>query len=185
MRITSCVVRVKSNHIQQFFNPFFTFCPRTSHTMNIKSFTNNICYSKTRIQRCIRILEYHLHIPAHSFHLFWRQLCNIRSIEHDTTRSRLVQTKNRPSSCRFTTTRFTNETQCFAFSNGEADIIYSFKNIAATYIKVFFKAINLNQILAHCELPSLAIGCSSQQRAVCVSLNSVAPGSIRSQIFIA
>ncbi|MMZ65771.1 hypothetical protein D1872_282040 [compost metagenome] len=50
MRITSCMVRIKSNHIQQLFHPFFTFCTGTSHTMNVQSFSNDICDGKPWVQ---------------------------------------------------------------------------------------------------------------------------------------
>ncbi|MNC40476.1 hypothetical protein D3C75_891880 [compost metagenome] len=68
MRITCGMVMVESNHIQQLFNPFFAFCTASSHPVNVQRLANDIRNRKPRIQRCVRVLENHLHIAAHSLH---------------------------------------------------------------------------------------------------------------------
>ncbi|MNG36334.1 hypothetical protein D3C84_1233330 [compost metagenome] len=68
MRIPGSMVMVETNHIQQLFNPFFTFSTASGHTVNIQCFADDIRDRKTRIKRCVRILEDHLHIATHSFH---------------------------------------------------------------------------------------------------------------------
>ncbi|MNW52081.1 hypothetical protein D3C74_295880 [compost metagenome] len=160
VRITRCMVRVQTNHIEQLFDAFFAFRVRTGHPVDIQRFADDICNGKARVQRCIWILEDHLHIATHGLHLLWRQLVDIHAVKADTAGCRFIQTKDRTACGRFTATRFTNESKRFAFSDRKANIVDGFQNVAAADIKVFFQTFNFNQgfSFAHDDCTSLAIG---------------------------
>ena len=103
--------------------------------MNINSLSNNILYSHSGIQRCVRVLENNLHFPSIGKHILLDFLFRIKddiSAISDTSAGRLCQTKDRTACCSFAAAGLSYQTKGFSLIDKEGNIIHSLNHLIAS-----------------------------------------------------
>src|SRR4051812_18594334 len=91
--------------------------------MDLNRLANNIANRHAWIERCIGILEDHLHVTTNSTHLPTTQLGQIPTLENHLAGCRLVQLKNRPPGSRFSASRLTHQAERLTTFDGHVDTI--------------------------------------------------------------
>src|SRR5262245_12145694 len=100
---------------------------RTAYrSMNRKRLTDDRPDSHPRIQRSIRILENDLHVAPLPAQFLLSQRQQINAIEQNRSSIRLEQTQDRATRRGFSAAGLPDQTERFAFVDGEADVIDCF-----------------------------------------------------------
>ena len=115
--------------IDQITYPFGDFLLRVASRQPHR-FGHNIKNGHPRIQGRIRVLEYHLDIPAHSPQLFFIQgrelYFLIVKMKFNASFRRFNDSQNRPAQSRFSAARFPNHSQHLIFLYLKRHIIHRF-----------------------------------------------------------
>ena len=92
VRVAAYMVRLQSDHFQQRLDAFYLFF-RGTNFMYLHRLADQVAYSKTRIERSVRILKYDLHSLFIWGKLFIRQVGDVIPIEEDLSIRRFIQSK--------------------------------------------------------------------------------------------
>jgi ABC-type oligopeptide transport system ATPase subunit len=77
-----------------------------------------------RVERSVRVLEDHLHLPAQRLQLAAGELGDVAALEVDRARGELEQADDAAAERRLAATRFAHEPECLAGSHLEADAVH-------------------------------------------------------------
>jgi hypothetical protein len=97
-----------------------------AYPMLLKWFTNYVSDPHSRIERGVRILEDHLKVAPHATQLLPLNLGEILPIEKHMTGRWAIELKHGSSQGALPTSRFTDKTERFSTSNGQAHVIDCF-----------------------------------------------------------
>ena len=128
VNVTHCMLGVQTYHIQQFQNQtfflFFVFC----QTMNADTFRNDVIYFLMWVQRCVWVLEDHLHLFGEVKAFLLGQLVDIFALVLHFAAGLWQHTDAGFAAGGFTTAGLTNDTQCFTFMDHEGNVIHCFQH---------------------------------------------------------
>ncbi len=94
--------------------------------MHRQWFTNDPGNRPARIERSVRVLEYHLHPLPQGAQVFPAGLGQVLTFIKDTTFRRSVQLDQGPAGGGLPAAAFTNQAQGFTAVNIEGDVVYRF-----------------------------------------------------------
>ena len=104
----------------QFF--FFAFC--FGQPMHAQGPRDDFADAHMRVERGVRVLEDHLHVPPQAAHIASALRAQINATERDLPRRRRVEIQNGAPGGRLATTAFTDQTQSLALHDVESDAVH-------------------------------------------------------------
>jgi hypothetical protein len=92
--------------------------------MHLEGLTDDVAHGHARIERCVGVLEDHLHPAAHLAHLLAAERRELGAVELHRPRGRLVKLEDRASGRRLAAARLAHETQRLALLHEEVDAVH-------------------------------------------------------------
>ena len=91
--------------------------------VNQHGLRDDLAYGHARIERAVRVLEYHLHLAAVELQLFAVRARHVRAVEDYLPRRRVFEPQQRAADRGFATTGFADQAHCFAAPDFERQAI--------------------------------------------------------------
>src|SRR5919198_10596 len=91
--------------------------------MHLDRLADDVAHRHARVERGVRVLEDHLHPPAHAAHLLAGKARELGAIELHRAGGRLVELEDRAPRRRLAATRLADETKRLALLDEEIDAV--------------------------------------------------------------
>ena len=115
--------RRQADQIKQFAHPLAR-AARRHQTVQAQRTAENLAHRHARIERCIRILEDHLHASAQRTDLRLTDVRDVLAVEHDAALGRFGQTHHHTRERRFAAAGFADQADRFAGEHVEIDAVH-------------------------------------------------------------
>ena len=153
MRIAVGVLAHQPNAVQQLIYPPALFLLRFKVGMKIQSFTYYVHNRHARIERCIRVLEYHLHFFAVWQQFLFGKVAYVLPVKNYSAVGRLIKPRYRAANGGFAAARFAYQPQRFVAHDIKAYMVNAFDRLllfaekALRLIEILCQAFNLQQLI--------------------------------------
>ena len=153
MRITVGMFAHQPHTVKQFIHPLALFFLRFKVGMKIQSFAYYVHNGHARIERSIRVLEYHLHFFAVWQQFLFGKVAYILPVKDDFAVGRLIKPCYRAANGCFAAARFAYQPQRFVAHNVKGYVVNAFDYLlllaekSLRLIEILCQAFNLQQLI--------------------------------------
>ena len=153
MRITVGMFAHQPHTVQQLIYPPALFLLRFKIGMKIQSFTYYVHNRHARIERSIRVLEYHLHLFAVWQQFLFGKVAYVLPVKNYSAVGRLIKPRYRAANSGFTAARFAYQPQRFVAHDIKAYMVNAFDYLlllaekSLRLIEILCQVFNLQQLI--------------------------------------